>query len=41
VERAGGIPPYAETQSYVSRVMGYYQAYAAQPPLPATTTLPE
>jgi hypothetical protein len=41
VERAGGIPPDAETQGYVSRVTGYYQTYAAQPPLPSTgTTLP-
>ena len=26
VERFGGIPPYAETQTYVTRVMNYYQS---------------
>lgn len=30
VTRAGGIPPYAETQAYVQRVMGYYAGFRAQ-----------
>jgi soluble lytic murein transglycosylase-like protein len=27
VEQYGGVPPYAETQSYVSKVLGYAEAY--------------
>ncbi|MCU0306381.1 MAG: lytic transglycosylase domain-containing protein [Thermoleophilia bacterium] len=27
VARAGGVPPYAETQAYVPRVLGYYDHY--------------
>jgi len=30
VSRAGGIPPYAETQAYVRRVLGYYEGFRAQ-----------
>jgi cell wall-associated NlpC family hydrolase len=30
VERYGGIPPYAETQAYVPRVLGYASEYRAQ-----------
>jgi soluble lytic murein transglycosylase-like protein len=30
VTKHGGIPPYAETQTYVQRVMGYYEAFKAQ-----------
>lgn len=29
VMRHGGIPPYPETQDYVTRVIGYYRAYRA------------
>jgi soluble lytic murein transglycosylase-like protein len=28
VDRYGGIPPYRETQTYVSRVLGYFKQYA-------------
>lgn len=27
VDKYGGIPPYAETQTYVPRILGYYRAY--------------
>ena len=27
VQRYGGVPPYAETQSYVSKVLGYAEAF--------------
>lgn len=30
VMRYGGIPPYPETQDYVSRVLGYYRMYRAR-----------
>lgn len=46
VQKFGGIPPYAETQNYVKKVLAYaeeYRAAAAPPPaaaLPATSTLP-
>ena len=29
VARAGGVPPYAETQAYVGKVLGYQREYAA------------
>ena len=29
VDRYGGIPPYQETQTYVSRVLGYYHEWSA------------
>jgi len=35
VTRYGGVPPYAETQQYVQRVLGYASGYRAQ--LPTTT----
>jgi soluble lytic murein transglycosylase-like protein len=27
VDKYGGVPPYAETQDYVRKVLGYYQQY--------------
>jgi len=27
VDRHGGVPPFRETQQYVSRVLGYYRSY--------------
>jgi soluble lytic murein transglycosylase-like protein len=40
VERYGGVPPYAETQSYVQNVLGSYQQYknAQQNPTPTIDT---
>jgi soluble lytic murein transglycosylase-like protein len=38
VQRHGGVPPYAETQNYVQKVLGYAREYAAAPaatPAPA------
>jgi len=32
VEQYGGVPPYAETQSYVSKVLGYAEAYRQSNP---------
>ncbi|HXD55635.1 MAG TPA: lytic transglycosylase domain-containing protein [Solirubrobacteraceae bacterium] len=37
VAQYGGVPPYAETQSYVQKVMGYAESYRLQHP--ATTSL--
>jgi soluble lytic murein transglycosylase-like protein len=36
VQRYGGVPPYAETESYVSKVLGYAQAYQSTAPQPST-----
>lgn len=30
VTKYGGVPPYKETQTYVQRVLGYYEAFKAQ-----------
>ena len=37
VQQYGGVPPYAETQSYVSKVLGYAEAYRVSHPDPAVT----
>ena len=37
VQQFGGIPPYAETESYVSKVLGYAEAYRQAQP--ASTTV--
>ncbi|MGD0453604.1 MAG: lytic transglycosylase domain-containing protein [Solirubrobacteraceae bacterium] len=39
VAQYGGIPPYAETQSYVSKVLGYAEAYRQSHPTTATGAL--
>ncbi len=36
VEQYGGMPPYAETQSYVSKVLGYAESYRQSHPTTAT-----
>jgi soluble lytic murein transglycosylase-like protein len=36
VQQYGGIPPYAETQGYVSKVLGYAEAYRQSQPVPST-----
>jgi soluble lytic murein transglycosylase-like protein len=35
VQQYGGVPPYAETQSYVQKVMGYAESYRREHPAPA------
>ena len=40
VQRFGGIPPYAETQGYVERVLGYAAQYRAAAPAPVSAALP-
>jgi soluble lytic murein transglycosylase-like protein len=37
VQQYGGIPPYAETQSYVSKVLGYAEAYRQTHPASIST----
>jgi soluble lytic murein transglycosylase-like protein len=39
VEQYGGTPPYAETQSYVSKVLGYAESYRQSHPTTATGAL--
>lgn len=39
VEQYGGIPPYAETQSYVSKVLGNAEAYRQSHPTTAAASL--
>ncbi len=36
VQQYGGVPPYAETQSYVTKVLGYAEAYRQTHPLSNT-----
>ncbi|HEY5194131.1 MAG TPA: lytic transglycosylase domain-containing protein [Solirubrobacteraceae bacterium] len=36
VQQYGGIPPYAETQSYVSKVLGYAETYRQAHPAPSS-----
>jgi soluble lytic murein transglycosylase-like protein len=39
VEQYGGIPPYAETQGYVSKVLGYAESYRQSHPTTVTGAL--
>jgi len=38
VQRFGGVPPYAETQNYVRKVMGYVEQYRGAAAAPAAAT---
>jgi len=40
VQQYGGVPPYAETQSYVSKVLGYAQAYRQSHPPASAVGVP-
>jgi soluble lytic murein transglycosylase-like protein len=40
VQRHGGVPPYAETQQYVQKVLGYAAEYRTSTPVAATATTP-
>jgi len=40
VQQYGGVPPYAETQDYVSKVLGYAEAYRQSHPATATAGVP-
>ena len=40
VQQYGGVPPYAETQSYVSKVLGNAEAYRQAHPTTAATGVP-
>jgi soluble lytic murein transglycosylase-like protein len=39
VSRYGGVPPYAETQSYVTKVLGYAEGYRREHPTTATGSI--
>ncbi len=36
VRQYGGVPPYAETETYVSKVLGYAESYRLEHPTTAT-----
>ncbi|HTA13101.1 MAG TPA: lytic transglycosylase domain-containing protein [Solirubrobacteraceae bacterium] len=38
VQQYGGVPPYAETQNYVSSVLGYAESYRQSHPITTTTS---
>ncbi len=40
VQQYGGVPPYAETQSYVSKVLGYAESYRQANPATSAGSLP-
>ncbi len=40
VQKYGGVPPYAETQSYVSKVLGYAEAFRQTHPSTSTAGVP-
>lgn len=40
VQRFGGVPPYAETQNYVQKVMGYAEQYRTAAPPAAAAPMP-
>ncbi len=40
VQKYGGVPPYAETQSYVSKVLGYAEAFRQTHPSMSTAGVP-
>jgi soluble lytic murein transglycosylase-like protein len=40
VQQYGGVPPYAETQSYVTKVLGYAEAYRQSHPATVATGVP-
>jgi soluble lytic murein transglycosylase-like protein len=40
VAKYGGVPPYAETQNYVQKVLGYAAEYGAAAPAAATSAVP-
>jgi soluble lytic murein transglycosylase-like protein len=40
VKRYGGVPPYAETQAYVQKVLGYANAYRSAHPSPGAAPSP-
>jgi soluble lytic murein transglycosylase-like protein len=39
VTQYGGVPPYAETQSYVTKVLGYAESYRREHPAALTGSI--